>query len=117
VAGGCWLVARESDRQRRYGKIVLAISILVACVHFVRASPSSSLDDSNAPGYERSLHHQMGQMMGHFGLIMEDWQDALAEPIVQSTIIAVVGGLISLYFFRYAFVLDEAERERPPATN
>jgi len=103
---------RESERQRRYGKIILAIGVLVACVHFVRAPPSSSLDDSNVPGYERSLHHQMGQMMGHFGLIMEDWQDALDEPITQSIIIAAVGGLISLYFFRYAHVLDEQEREQ-----
>jgi hypothetical protein len=33
---------KEAERQRRYGKIVLAIGVLLACVHFVRASPSAA---------------------------------------------------------------------------
>ena len=101
---------------RTTGWIVLTCGLLVAALFYVvqtrMADPA--LDDSNALGYTRSLQHGMGVMMGHFGLILTQWNNALTSPGGEALTIAVAGALLAAYFFRVAWVLDEEERQPHP---
>jgi hypothetical protein len=103
---------KESDRLRRTGKLVLALGIVGACVFYlVEARPSARPMDDMLPGYERSQNRQMRMLMGRTGVMMMEWQEALDLPGTQAVLIAAVGGLFSLYFFRAASVLDHDEQQ------
>jgi hypothetical protein len=105
---------KRSDRLRATGWIVLAFGLAGAAVfYWVRSRASDAvLDDTTALGYTRSLQHGMGVMMGHFGGILTEWQQALASPLGQALTIAIGVALLAGYFFRVAWVLD-AEEEEP----
>ena len=70
------------------------------------------LDDMTALGYTRSLQHGVGAMMGPFGEMLPEWQEALTSPVGQALMIAICAALVAGYFFRVAWVLD-AEDEEP----
>jgi len=105
---------KESVRFRVIGALILACGVLGGGLYYLVEAPSAAptMDDSNALGYTRAQDHQMGLMMGHFGLILMDWQDALDHPGAQALVIVAVAGLIAAYFFRAASVLDYEEEER-----
>ena len=48
----------------------------------------------------------MGVMMGHFGLILTEWQTALASPAGEALTIVACTALVAAYFFRVAWVID-----------
>jgi hypothetical protein len=103
---------KRSDRLRRTGWLVLAAGLVSAAAFYwleVR-SANPSLDDSTALGYTRSLHHQMGVMMGQMGLILTDWQETLTSPLGEALMIAIFAALLAAYFFRVAWVLDHDEQ-------
>jgi hypothetical protein len=91
---------------------VLACGFISAAVfYWIEARAAEPvLDDATALGYQRSLQQQMGVMMGHFGLMLTEWQNALTTPLGKAMIIAVCAALLAGYFFRVAWVLDEHER-------
>jgi len=101
----------RSDRLRRIGWAVLAIGLMCAAiVYWVEAhGADAALNDATALGYRRSLDHQMGVMMGHFGLMLTQWQEWLTSPIGEASMIAVTAGLLAAYFFRVAWVLDQED--------
>lgn len=104
---------RESVRLRVIGTLILACGVLGAGLFYLVEAPSAAptIDDSIALGYTRAQDHQMGLMMGHFGLMLMDWQDTLDHPAAQAILIVAVAGLIAAYFFRAAHVLDEEEQD------
>lgn len=105
---------KRSDRLRRTGWIVLACGVVAAVVWYIVASRSADLamNDVTALGYRRSIDHQMGVMMGRFGLMLTEWQEALSSPTGEALLIVAGAALFAGYFFRVAWVVDEEERER-----
>jgi hypothetical protein len=103
---------KESGRLRVIGTIVLLLGMAGAGVFWINAHPAGPPIDDLLPGYARAQSRGVGAMMGHFGLMMTEWQDTLALPGTQALIIATVSALFAAYFFRAAWVLDDDERER-----
>ncbi len=102
---------KRSDRLRATGWLVLVSGWVSAAAFYgikVR-SADQALDDATALGYTRSLHHEMGVMMGQFGLILTEWEDILTSPMGETLIIAACVALLAGYFFRVAWVLDQDE--------
>ena len=108
-------MSRQSDRLRITGWVVLVSGLITAALFYAITSRSAdaALDDTNALGYRRSLEHGMGVMMGHFGVMLTEWQQALSSPAGEALIIVVVAALLAAYFFRVAWVLDDAEEQDP----
>src|SRR5579864_5805873 len=97
----------RSDRLRRTGWAVLAVGAVLAAVRYwVVARDASRLDDTTALGYNRSLEHGVGVMMGHTGLILTDLSNLLGSPLGQALIVLACAGLCAAYFVRVAWVID-----------
>jgi hypothetical protein len=93
------------------GWLVLAGGVIGAVVFYwakVRVM-GPALDDTTALGYTRSMHHEMGVMMGQFGQILTEWEETLTSPLGEALMIAVCAALLAAYFFRVAWVLDQEE--------
>ena len=104
----------RSDRLRTTGWTVLAAgAVLAATRYWMTARDASQLDDTNALGYQRSLEHGMGVMMGRSGLILTDISNALGTPAGQALIVMVCAGLLAAYFFRVAWVVDDDAQQQP----
>jgi hypothetical protein len=104
---------KESGRLRVIGTIVLVLGIADAGLfYWINAHRAGPPMDDLLPGYARAQARGVGAMMGHFGLMMTEWQDTLALPGTQALIIATVSALFASYFFRAAWVLDDDERAR-----
>jgi hypothetical protein len=104
----------RSARLRTTGRILLACGVVLAAIVYAVAAShrATALDDSNALGYTRAMDGQMARLMGHFGVLMMGWDDALASPLGKALSVLAVAGLFAAYFFRVAWVHDEEERER-----
>lgn len=103
---------KRSDRLRAIGWLVLTCGLIGAAGFYwveTRAA-GPALDDTTALGYARSLHHQMGVMMGQFGILLTEWQDALTSPAGEALLIALGAGLVAGCFFRMAWVIDQEEQ-------
>ncbi len=92
---------------------MLVTGLLAALVFYVVESRAAdaALDDTTALGYTKSMQHQMGVMMGHFGLLLTQWQTALTTPAGEALLIAAATALLAAYFFRVAWVLDDDPHE------
>jgi hypothetical protein len=103
------LPEKESERLRVYGWSVLAAGLLAAALYYgVNARRAIETDSNEA--YSRNEMRQMEVMMGKSGIIMADVQNAFDLPAVRAVVIVAVAGLLALYFFRSAAVLDDEER-------
>jgi membrane associated rhomboid family serine protease len=104
---------KRSERLRALGWLVLVVGLVAAAATYGVAFhyADEALNDVNALGYRRSLQHGVGAMMGRFGLMLTEWQEAWRSPLGMTAIVAVCGGLFAAYFFRAAWVLDDDERE------
>jgi hypothetical protein len=104
---------KRSDRFRAIGWFVLAFGLVVAAVfYFVELRAADPvLNDMTALGYQRSLRHGMGVMMGHFGILLTEWSDAVTSPLGEALLIAVCAALVAGYFLRAAWVLDADEHD------
>lgn len=109
-----WSARKHSDRLRAVGWIVVACGVAGAAVFYWAKTRvgDPALDDVNALGYQRSLQHGMGVMMGTFGLILTEWQQALTSPLGETLAILAATALVAGYFFRVAWVIDENEKDR-----
>jgi len=103
----------QADRMRSAGWVCLIGGLLGAALFYwvqTRAL-DPALDDRTALGYTRSMQHEMGVMMGHFGLILTEWQARLTTPAGEAVLIALGAGLFAAYFFRVAWVLRDDEQD------
>src|SRR5262252_678376 len=97
----------RSDRLRLTGWLILAGGFISAVVFYwakVR-SMGPALDDTTALGYTKSMHHEMGVMMGQFGQILTEWEETLTSPLGEALMIVLCAALLAAYFFRVAGVL------------
>jgi hypothetical protein len=85
---------KRSDRLRATGWLILAAGFISTVAFYVLKvrSADAALDDATALGYTRSMHHQIGVMMG------------------QTVLMAICVALLAAYFFRVAWVLDQEEQ-------
>ena len=104
-------VRTHSDRMRATGWVVLVGGLVGAAVFYWVQSRAAdpALNDSTALGYARSMQHEMGVMMGHFGLLLTQWQTALTTPLGEALTLAVCVALVAAYFFRVAWVIDQEQ--------
>jgi hypothetical protein len=103
---------KRSDRLRATGWLIL-ISGFISTVTFYwikSRSADAAINDATALGYARSMHHQMGVMMGQMGLTLTEWEETLTSPMGETVLIAICVALLSAYFFRVAWVLDQDEQ-------
>src|SRR5919108_5034537 len=102
---------KQSDRFRAVGWSVLACGLAAAAVVYVVEARTAEpvLNDTTALGYQRGLQHGMGVMMGHFGILLTEWSDAVTSPLGEALLVAVCAALVAAYFFRAASVLDANE--------
>jgi len=105
---------KRSDRLRATGWFVLTAGLIGAvAIYWVEMRAADpALNDMTALGYTRSMQHGMGVMMGQFGLVLTEWQQALMSPIGQALMTAACAALVAGYFFRVAWVLDAEQEER-----
>jgi len=98
---------------RAIGWVLLASGLAGAAAFYVIASRTAdvALNDLTALGYAKSMQHGMGVMMGPFGLMLTEWQEAIMTPIGEALMIAVCAALVAGYFFRVAWVLDAEESD------
>ena len=96
---------KRSDRMRAIGWLVLASGVVAAAVFYAidAGARDPALNDATALGYTRAMRHQMGVMMGHFGLMLMQWHDALTSPMGEALTIAACAALAAAYFFRVAW--------------
>lgn len=104
---------KRSERLRAIGWLLLVVGLIAAAVTYavLLHSADEALNDASALGYRRSLLHGVGAMMGTFGLMLTQWQEAWTSPLGMAITVAVCAGLFAGYFFRVAWVLDDDERE------
>jgi hypothetical protein len=109
---------KESDRQRGIGALVLGLGLVAAAAFYAtHARPAPPVMDDLLPGYARAQEREMGQLMGHAGVLMLEWQDALDRPGVQAALIAAASALLASYFFRVASVMDHEARHADASTD
>ena len=104
---------KRSDRLRAFGWLVLGSGVVAAAIFYwikVRTA-EPVLDDSTALGYQRSLQHQIGVMMGQFGVMLAEWQEALTSPTGEALMIVVGSALLAACFFRVAWLADHDGRD------
>lgn len=104
----------ETPQQlRRTGRIVLVCGLVAAVlVYWIQARGSAGSGADPAFQHTRSSDNQMGRMMGHFGLVMADWQASLTSPAGYAAGVAVISLLLAGYFFRVASVTEQEMRDR-----
>src|SRR5581483_9943163 len=102
----------QPGRLRTIGWAVLTVGLVGAAGYYWLAAYAAdpALNDATALGYRRSLDHQMGVMMGHFGLLLTTWQEWLASPAGTATMIAAAAAIVAGCFFRVAWVRDQDGR-------
>ena len=104
-------MAETPEQLRRTGRIVLICGLVVAALVYWSAARGAA---GAEPAFEhtRSSDNQMGRMMGHFGLVMADWQAALTSPAGYAVGVGLLSLLLAGYFFRVASVTEEELRDR-----
>jgi len=107
----------RAHRMRLFGWIVSVGGVVGAAIFYWinTRTDDPGLSDINALGYQRSLEHGMGVMMGSSGMILTDFQQWLSSPIGETVVILFVTALFAAYFFRVAWVLEEEERDATTA--
>jgi hypothetical protein len=107
-----FLALKHSDRLRALGWLVLAVGAIAAAVFYGIEARNADpvLNDVTALGYARSMHHQMGVMMGQFGIMLTEWHDALTTPAGEAIMIAAGAAAIAGCLFRAAWVLDQNDQ-------
>lgn len=101
---------QTSAQLRTIGRIVLACGLFAAAIVYWLLSRSAAADDAFV--HTRTSDNEMTRVMGHFGLMMTDWQAWLASPTGRSLEVMAVSGLLAAYFFRVASVQDAEQRDR-----
>jgi hypothetical protein len=104
---------QRSDRQRAVGRVVLGSGLVAAAARYwvMTRDADLAINDATALGYNRSLQHGMDVMMGRSGQLLTDVSNMITTPAGEALIIVCCAALFAAYFFRVAWVIDEAERE------
>jgi hypothetical protein len=92
------------------GRVVLVCAVVAAIVFYWIKSGSAAPElDELAAGYVKARDHQLGQLMGPFGVMMNQWMDVLQRPLSEAILIAATGAVIAWACFRLAETADDPE--------
>ncbi len=102
---------KPSERLRLAGRLVLVGGIAAAvAVYWIKTRSAAPDVDELAAGYIKARDHQMGQLMGGFGVMLTEWTEALQRPLVEAILIAAGAALVAWVCFRLSETADEPER-------
>ena len=106
---------RPSLRLRIAGRVVLVCGIAAAIIFYWFKSHNATpeLDELTA-GYIKSRDRQLGQLMGPFGVMMNQWMEVLQRPSVEALLIAAASAVGAWICFRLSETADEPDRWTPP---
>jgi hypothetical protein len=103
---------KQSQRIRAIGIVVLLLGVAGACLYYWIQVRSADLTiEDLSPEYARAQQREIGIMMGHFGVMMFGWAQALAYPGTKAIGIAGGSAIAALGCFRVARLMDEDEQE------
>ena len=97
----------QPQRLRAAGIAVLVLGIICACLFYYVQSRAAALTvEDLMPDFKRARDREIGIMMGHFGVMMLEWADALKRPSTEAFMIAAASALVARGCFRVAEVLE-----------
>jgi hypothetical protein len=97
-------------RLRIAGRIVLAGGVVAAILFYWITSRNAPPElDERAAGFLKARDHQLGQLMGPLGVMMNQWMDVLQRPLSQAILIAAGGAVIAWACFRLAETADDPD--------
>ena len=76
---------------------------------FYQTTMRDGVRASTAAGYLKARDHQLGQLMGPLGVMMNQWVDVLQRPLSEAILIAVGGAVIAWACFRLAETADDPD--------
>ncbi len=101
---------KPSDRLRLAGRVVLACGLVAALLtYWIQTRNAQPAVDELAAGYLRARDHQMGQLMGGFGVVLTQWTDMLQQPIAEALLVAAAAAVVAWMCFRLSASADEPE--------
>ena len=97
-------------RLRIAGRVILVCGIAAVVIFYWIQSRNAApeLDELTA-GYIKARDHQLGQLMGPLGVMMNQWMDVLQRPLSEAILIAAGGAVIAWVCFRLSHTADEPE--------
>jgi hypothetical protein len=101
---------KPSERLRIAGRVVLVCGVVAALLFYWMKSRNAEPElDELAAGYLKARDHQLVQLMGPFGVMMNQWMDVLQRPLSEAILIAAGGAIIAWACFRLAETADDPE--------
>jgi hypothetical protein len=101
---------KPSVRLRITGRLILVCGIAAAILFYWIQSRNAAPDvDELAAGYLKARDHQLGQLMGPLGVVMNQWMDVLQRPISEAILIAAACAAVAWVCFRLSETADEPE--------
>ena len=102
---------KPSERLRLAGRLILVCGLAAALLFYWIKSRNAAPDvDELAAGYLRARDHQMGQLMGGFGLLLSQWTEALQQPLAEAIMIAAGSAIVAWVCFRLSVTADEPDQ-------
>jgi hypothetical protein len=97
-------------RLRLAGRIVLACGVAAAIpFYWIKSRNAPPELDELAAGYLKARDHQLGQLMGPLGVMLNQWMDVLQRPLSEAILIAAGGAVVAWVCFRLAETADDPE--------
>ena len=96
-----------SKRLRIAGRVIIVGGIVAAIVfYWIQWRNAEPEVDELAAGYIKARDHQLGQLMGPLGVMMNQWMEVLQRPLSEAILIAAGCGLVAWVCFRLADAED-----------
>src|ERR1051326_4003259 len=98
---------KPSTRLRIVGRVLLVCGIAAAIIYYWIASRNAApeLDELTA-GYIKARDHQLGQLMGPLGVVLNQWMEFLQRPSVEAVLIAAGSAVVAWLCFRLSETAD-----------
>ena len=101
---------KPSRRLRIAGRVVLLFGVVAAIVVFVIQSRNAAPEiDELTAGYIKARDHQLNQLMGPLGVMMNQWMEFLQQPLVEALLVAASAAVVAWMCFRLSETADEPE--------
>ena len=104
---------KPSERLRLAGRVVLVCGVAAAILFYWIESRNAPPDVGElAAGYLKARDHQMGQLMGGFGVMLTQWMEALQQPLAEAILIAAGSALVAWVCVRLSATADNPDEWR-----
>ncbi len=114
IRGADAAILRRARTCRWAAGVALALGLLGAgLVYWLEPPPPDYSDNPEMVGFNRAADHQMSQMYGRQGQVIEAFDEALQHPGTQAILILVAAVGVAAGCFHFARIL-EWEAQPPP---